>query len=238
MIPILFILAGIYSVYAIYVIITIIISLIRGEKDFRYEFTNLLILISEIMFTTIAPAIGFMRYDQYLPDIPFAKQYVLIIIILVISSSLSFWLSRFLDTTKPMIKIFLSVGLMQGIILCGVISIHFIPFLPLGIMWSWLGFELLSPIFAFMFLVREFYFLNKSEFNYPELLPNRKELGFIPVPVLVLQQSFIARLFIYFTLTILIIILQVLIGCALGLDIDSLIKAFTHSHGFVFSMHN
>lgn len=228
-----------YFFFTAFSFISPIITIIRGEKACRHLFSGYVLLFAEIVYTIIGPIIGFMRYDQYQPDIPFAKHDVLIIILLVITSSASFWLAKLTNTcSNALLRIIISVGLLQGIVLCAVTSIHFLPFFGKGLMFPWLGFELLSPLIALILLSREFYFYNKIEFNLNELLPYRQELGFIPIPLKIFQLPIFQRLFVYGAMLVPVIIIQVMFAYGCGQNIDSLIKVFTHSHGFTFSMNN
>ncbi|MGZ6519973.1 MAG: hypothetical protein ACXVED_20515 [Bacteroidia bacterium] len=228
-----------YSVFIIYILATALATIVRGKKEYRNPFSTLAILFSEVVFTIVGPIIGFMRFDQFQPDIPFAKQHVLTIILFVITSSGAFWLARFTEKTfNPLIRIIVSVGLLQGIILCAFTTIHFLPFIPNGLMFPTIGFELLSPLVAFVLLFRAFYFYNKLEFDLSELLPYRRELGFIPIPFKIFQLPIFQRCFVYAILLIPAVIVQVMLAYGCGQDIDALIKAFTHSYGFTFSTNN
>jgi hypothetical protein len=225
-----------YTVFVIYILATALITVVKGREECRNLFSTLAILFSEIVFTIVGPVIGFLRFDQFQPDIPFAKQHVLTIILLVISSSGAFWLARFTNkTANPLVRIIISVGLLQGIILCAFTTIHFLPFIPNGLMFPTIGFELLSPLVAFVLLFRAFYFYNKMELDLSELLPYREELGFIPIPLSIFQLPIFQRCFVYAVLLIPAVIAQVTLAYGCGQDIDALIKAFTHSHGFTFS---
>lgn len=228
-----------YLFFVVFCIITPLITIFRKEKACRHAFSRYVLFFSEIIYTIIGPIIGFMRFDKFGPDIPFAKHHVLIIILLVITSSGAFWLAKLTEKTKnPYVRILISAGLLQGLLLCGITTIHFIPYIPNGIMFPVLGFELLSPLVAFVFLFREFYFYNRVETDLDELLPYRKELGFVPLPFKILHQPIFKRLMIYSVLLIPAIVLQMLFAYGCGQDIDALIKAYTHSQGFIFSIRN
>lgn len=228
--------AVIYAIYSLLFLTTYVIAIIKGERENQSKWSQLLLVFSEVLFTVIGPIIGFERFDEYGPEIPFAKQHVLVIILLVIVSSASFWIARFTSKTEnPFLRILVSVGLLQGIVLCSVTTIHFLEFIPLGIIYPFMGFELLSPFFALLILSREFYLYNKTKFNYDDALPYRQELGFVPVPFKIIQAPLITRLVIYGGLLIPVIILQMLLAYGCGQDIDAIVKAFTHSVGFVFS---
>lgn len=225
-----------YVTYGIFFLITFFQSIKRGERGEANSFSELMMVFTEIIYTIIGPIIGFLRYDAYGPDIPFAKQHVLTVILFVFVSSFSFWIARFTSkNANPVLRIIVSVGLLQGIVLCVITSIHFITFIPLGIIYPIMGFELLSPVFALFILSRELYFYNKTVFNYDDAMPYRHELGFTPIPVRILQSPFIPRMTIYGGLLILLITGQMFLSFGCGQDLDAIIKAFTHSQGFVFS---
>lgn len=237
MIMTIFLLFGIlYVAYGIFFLITLFKTIKSGERRPQDAFSDLMMVGTEVVYTIIGPIIGFMRFDAFGPEIPFAKQHVLIIILLVIVGSLSFWIARFTSkASNPIIRILVSVGLLQGIVLCFITSIHFLTFIPLGIIYPIYGFELLSPVFALFLLIREFYFYNKTEFNYDDALPYRQELGFVPIPFKIIQAPVFTRIVIYGAMLIPLVVVQMLFAYGCGQDIDSIVKAFTHSVGFVFS---
>ncbi|MCK6648765.1 MAG: hypothetical protein L6Q66_03830 [Bacteroidia bacterium] len=231
-----FFLAIPYLLFLVFVFVNVMLNLSRAEKQSNNVFVNIVMIFSEVVFTIVGPIIGFIRFDEFMPEIPFAKQHVLSIILLVIFSSLSYWISRLSSGSKsPFLKIFLSVGLLQGILLCTVVTIHFITFLPMGLIFPFAGFELLAPPMALVMLIKEFYFLNKETLDLPELLPYRAELGFIPLPYKIWQKPLSNRLLIYLFLLIIALLAQILFCLFIGQDVDSIIKAFTHSKGFLFS---
>ncbi|MCW3083049.1 MAG: hypothetical protein JWP12_415 [Bacteroidetes bacterium] len=225
-----------YTAFLIYLIVQIILTLKRNEKKCKSTTAAGILLFSEILFTVVGPALGFYRFDAFGPEIPFAKQHVLIIILLSAVGSASFWLARATkDTDNLFVRIFLSAGMLQGIILCAVVTIHFTEFLLMGIVFPWAGFELLCPLVAFFMLIRELYFYNRVNLDMDELLPYRRELGVEPVQYKLFQQPLPVRLFVYAAIVVVLVIVQVLLGYAIGLQPDSIIKAFTQSVGFVFS---
>ena len=232
-----FIVFGIlYVAYGIYFLITYFKTIKTGEAKPQNAFSEIMMVATELVYTIAGPIIGFMRFDAFGPEIPFAKQHVLTVILFVIVSSLSFWIARYTaKASNPILRILVSVGLLQGIVLCFITSIHFLTFIPLGIIYPIYGFELLSPVFALFILSREFYFYNKTEFNYDDALPYRQELGFVPVPFKIIQAPIFNRIVIYGAMLIPLIVLQMLFAYGCGQDIDALVKAFTHSVGFVFS---
>lgn len=231
-----FFFAILYLAYGLFFLITLMLSIKRGERKPINSFSEIMMLITEVVFTIIGPIIGFMRFDEYGPEIPFAKPHVLTVILFVIVASFSFWIARFTSkTANPFLRILVSVGILQGIIFCAITSIHFLTFIPLGIIYPFMGFELLSPVFALFLLIREFYFYNKVEFNYDDALPYRQELGFVPLPIKLVQAPIFIRLTIYGFMLLPLIIIQMLLAYGCGQDIDAIVKAYTHSVGFVFS---
>jgi hypothetical protein len=231
-----FFFALLYLAYGLFFLNTLMLSIKRGGRKPINSFSEIMMIITEVVFTIIGPIIGFMRFDEYGPEIPFAKQHVLTVILFVIVATLSFWIARFTSkASNPIIRILFSVGLLQGIILCFITSIHFLTFIPLGIIYPIYGFELLAPVFALFLLIREFYFYNKTEFNYDDDLPYRQEHGFVPISFKIVRAPIYTRVVIYGAMLIPLIIIQMLLAYGCGQDIDAIIKAFTHSRGFIFS---
>ena len=232
-----FLLFGIlYVSYGVFFLITLFKTIKSGERRPQDAFSEIMMNGTEVIYTIIGPIIGFTRFDSFGHEIPFAKQHVLTIILFVIVSSLSFWIARVtVKSSNPFLRILVSVGLLQGIVLCFITTIHFLTFIPLGIIYPIYGFELLSPLFALFLLIREFYFYNKTEFNYDDALPYRQELGFVPIPFKIIQAPIVTRVVIYGAILIPLVITQMLFAYGCGQDIDAVVKAFTHSVGFVFS---
>jgi hypothetical protein len=228
-----------YIFFLLFAAITAFINIGRGEKQSRNLFSKALVFIAEIAFTIIGPIIGFMRYDAYQPEIPFSKHHVLTVIILVFFASLSFWIARLsAGNTKPLTRIILSVGMLQGILLCAICSVHFMNYYSNGLAFPFLGFELLSPPMAVILLLREFYFFNRERYELDEALPYRKELGFMPLSHRLLEKTFFQRLPVYAAFLLPFIAAQLVLAYGFGQAPDALIKAFTHSQGFFFSSIN
>lgn len=227
-----------YAIIVLTIVVMTLLSIVKGIKKSKTLFAEFFLYFSEVIFTVIAPIIGFMRFDKYQPQIPFSKQHVLSIILLVFVASVSFWSARAVQNTKnPIIKIALSVGMLQGMIICFITTIHFIPFIPLGLTFPTAGFEILSPVVAFFLLLREFYFFNRLPVETNETIPYRTELGFTPLSYQILNFSFTKKLLVYFILFTVLILLQVILASPFGQDFDSILKAYTHSVGFIFSTH-
>jgi len=225
-----------YVIYALYFLVTYIITLVHREERCRNSFSERIMVFSEIVYTVIGPIIGFARFDEYGSSTPFEKQHVLSIIILVMVSSTCYWIARFTSRSEhPVLRIIVSIGLLQGIVLCFVSTIHFISFIPLGLVYPIIGFELLSPFFAMLLLLRKFYFYNEVQIKFQDPVPNRSQLGVVPLAFKIYVAPFFYRILIYCCLLIPVIAAQVFIAYGCGQDIDAIIKAFTHSRGFIFS---
>jgi hypothetical protein len=231
------ILVLLYLLFLGFIIVTIIICLRAGRERCRNLFSETMLVISEVMYTVIGPIIGFMRFDEFGSDIPFAKHHVFSVIIITISSSLFFWISRIsMKAPNPLLRIFVSVGLLQGIFFCFITSVHFLAFIPLGVIYPLLGFELVSPLIALLLLIKQFYFYTKVQFDYSEQLPYRNELGFVPVPVKIMESPAFTRFVVFAALVIPMILAQVAFAYGCGQDANALLEAFRDSHGFIFSV--
>ena len=232
-----FVTAVAYVIYALYFFVTYIVTISNREERCRNSFSEVIMVFSEVVYTIIGPIVGFARFDDYGSSIPFEKQHVLSIIILVIVSSASYWIARFTSrSANPVLRIIVSIGLLQGIVVCFVTTIHFITFIPLGLVYPIMGFELLSPFFAMLLILRKFYFYNKVQIKFDDALPYRSEFGFVPLMFKIYSAPYFYRILIYCGLIIPVIAAQAFIAYGCGQDIDAIIKAFTHSRGFIFSM--
>ncbi|MBL0329440.1 MAG: hypothetical protein IPP64_08505 [Bacteroidetes bacterium] len=228
--------ALLYAFFMVFFLVFFFIGISKNDQQTKSKFSTAVLLFSEIIYTIIGPIIGFARFDMYGPEIPFAKNHVLIIILLVIVASASFWVARLYSKTEnPILRIIVSAGMLQGILLCAITTIHFLEFIPLGMMYPFMGFELLSPLFALLILSREFYVYNKKEFDLEDALPYRQEFGMIPIPLKILQTPFLQRIVIYLILLLPFVFLQMLLTFGCGQELDAILKAFTDSVGFVFS---
>ena len=236
---ILFFLPALINVlYVIFIVFTSIQMMNLNAKKLKSP--NRLIF-AEVIYTVIGPIIGFLRYDEYGPDIPFSPQHVLTIIILVIFSSLSFWISRFSKTKATKFqKYLLNIGLLQGMILCIIVTIHFIPRISDGILFPMLGFEMMSPFIAFFLMLKEFY-LNYKFINAPEVQQVITPLSYHGKFVAKKNNLLIAeimdnkRLLIPFLLGGLLVF-EICIAVIFGQQFESIYYAFSQSVGFIFSV--
>lgn len=223
-----------YAAYILYVIISSMMMI--SMKIWKSEESPFRLLVSDIIHTVIAPIIGFLRYDEYGSDIPFAQEHVLTVIILVFFSSVSFWLSRFTRTINtPIQNTLLSIGILQGMILCLIMTIHFLDFIPNGLALPMFGFELLSPLIAFFLLLKEFYFVNRSIKKIPETGLIYLKIGSMKISYEIINKLLYYRIFLYPILLVTLILFEIGIACLLGQDFDAIMKAFTESKGFIFS---
>ena len=104
-----------------------------------------------------------------------------------------------------------------------------------GIVFPLIGFELLSPLMAFFILLRQYYFYSKIKIDIGEQLPYRAELGLIPLQYKIMHLHGLSKLVVFIAIVLTLVLSQMLVGYLIGLDFDAIVKAFTHSHGFVFS---
>jgi len=75
---------------------------------------------------------------------------------IVIVTALCYWLSRIAkERFSPFVNLLIRAALIQGIILDLIVTIHFANYLIMGIIWPTMGFELLAPPLAMLFLIYE-----------------------------------------------------------------------------------
>lgn len=225
-----------YPLLLIYTFFSTMISFLKNKYEFTARFTKITFVIAEILFTVFAPLLCFYRFDTGGYHLPFANQHVLILVVLILSSSVSFWISKLtFHSQNPIVRIIISIGLLQGMILCGVITIHFFYQILVHSLFSMVGFKLLSPFIAFFILLRQYYFYTKEKIDLEDQLPYRVELGLIPLPYKIVLAHGLIKLLIYSVMVVAVLVMQMALGCFIGLDIDAIVKVFTHSSGFVFS---
>ena len=223
-----------YAIYILYVIITSMMMI--SMKMWRSEESPYRLLFTDIIHTVVGPIIGFIRYDEYGPEIPFSKEHVFTIIVLVFVSSVSFWLSRLTrKINTPVQNMLLSIGIFQGMIVCLITTIHFFNFLPSGLAFPMFGFELLTPLIAFFLLLKEFYFVNRYISSIPQTGLIYLKIGRAKISYEVINKLLYYRGFLYPVMAVILIIIEIAIACFFGQDFDSIIKAFTESKGFIFS---
>jgi hypothetical protein len=229
------ILPFLYLPFLCLVTVLIVKSVLRTGQEGQSNSSYFILLSAGILFTIIGPIIGFIRFDQY-GDIPFDKRHVLSVMFFVAISSVFYWVAVFMrHNSGALLRMIVSGGLLLGIILCLFCSIHFLNYLHMGLIYPLFGFELLSPVMALLLLSSELYSYNLVQPLPEDLLPYRKELGFVPFPDKVIELPFLKRIPVYLCLSLLIALVAVLLCWIAGQDIDSIIKAFTHSRGFIFS---
>jgi hypothetical protein len=210
--------------YPVVLTFTIIVLVKSWRKSIRNEFRDEekpspWLTIFGALFTTVAPLIGFIRYNKFGSGTPFSDEHVLVIKILVVVSALCYWLSRFgKNDFSPFVNLLIRAGLLQGIILDIVVTIHFGGYMLLGLMFPVMGFELLAPPIAMTFILYELQCNLKS--------PQRKALPeSSPGKSAMLQVG----------LLVLLIVVEQTVLLPIGSHWDSLVKVFTESQGFLFS---
>ncbi len=232
---------GLGIIYSFYILFVVINSLKIISRNFwqSEDIQDNRLVVSDIIHTIIGPIIGFNRYDAFGPDIPFAKTHVGIIIFLVIVASLSFWISRIAQKQlHPILKMGLSVGILQGMILCIITTIHFVPYLLSGLVFPMFGFELLTPFIAFFLLLKEFYSLQISLRIRPETGLVYQKLGMVTIPHELINNFIYYRIFFYPLLLIGLVVFEIGFMTLFGFAPDSLLKVFTESKGFIFSINH
>ncbi len=213
--------------YMTILVLTIISLCKHWKKSIKNEFSNNdelsgWMIVLGGLFTSFAPFIGFMRFDAFVPEIPFSKHHVLAIVLLVLVSATCYWVSKFFKKQlSPFVNLLLRAGLIQGIILDFIVTIHFLNYMVAGIMFPMFGFELLAPPIAMLFLLYELH----CNFRTPKQTPD---------PILNDENGIVLQ----FGVVLALIIIQQLLLLPMGFKWNSLMLAFTQSKGFVFSMNS
>jgi hypothetical protein len=195
-------------------------------------------LLFEFIFTVAGPAIGFMRFDAFGPEIPFSKEHVSAVVLVTIAASSSFWIAKIsgrqLGTTAKWI---VSGGMMAGILLCLVTTIHFGGYNLMGLMYPLFGFELLSPFMGIFILLKELWLLHTRVIT--EEIPG---MDVLDAPVKQQEKVTAAGMSNALVTSVMIALpllcVLVVLNFAMGHPLDALIRAYTESKGFIFSMHN
>jgi hypothetical protein len=214
----------ILPLYPVILLLTLVTLIRNWRKSIRNQFRNSdelskWMIFFGALFTSVAPLIGFLRFDAYGSEIPFSKPHVMAVEWLVVVSAVCYWVSVFYKRKlSPFVNLLVRAGLIQGIILDAIITIHFANYLGLGVVFPLFGFELLAPPIAMLFLFYELRCNTKvSEQNGASEYAADKKL--------LLQAGLVIAL---------IVVEQAMLLPA-GAHWDSLISAFTESRGFVFS---
>jgi len=213
-------------VLLIYVTVKAILIIYRDHYQTEKSTSRNSLFLGEFIFLGIAPILGFLRYDGHGNEIPFAKEHILSIQFLSFVSIGCYFIARFYESKLTKLqKGLLSVGIMQGMIICFFTSIHFLSHIFLGIVFPMFGFELAAPYMGFVLLLVQFYFLNKKGTDYRiSNTLNRFEAQMT-------QNKFVS----FSILLIFLIGAEILVLMCFGQDSDSLIRAFHESKGFIFS---
>lgn len=200
-------------------IVVIVLSWVRSSRcDYRSDPPSAWLTVFGIIFTIIAPLIGFIRFDNYPPEIPFAKAHVASVEIMVIISALSYWLSRFYKREIPeWLNFFVRAGMMQGVTLCAFVAVHFGGYLVQGFLLPTFGFELDAPLIVIPLLLYELrcnYALDELNGYTAQVQRNRALQPGLLVVLLIVEQASLLPF---------------------GYSWNSLALAFTQSNGFTFS---
>ncbi|HEY6161219.1 MAG TPA: DUF6688 family protein [Bacteroidia bacterium] len=193
------------------------------------------LLCFEVIFTVIAPAIGFLRYDKFGPEIPFSTHHIHVIILLTFLSSGCFWIVKMGGhSLKGIMKQVLASGIAAGIVLCVITAIHFGKYNLNGLFFPLAGFELLSPFICIFILYKELYNLYATPPSAQAFHPGVLDapVSAVPLAQRLVDTRSIARAFI---MAVPFIIAVALLNMAAGGSPDAFIKAFTESQDFVFS---
>lgn len=222
-----------FLILLIYTFFSAIYIFLKDFNNPNHVISRKRLIISEFVFIYIGPLIGFSRYDDHDPEMPFAQEHVLSIVLISAVSIFCYFLSRIFENKLSLIqKGILSVGILQGIILCFFTSIHFIYYLPQGIFFPFFGFELATPYIGFLLLSIQFYFLNKK--NSTHTINEIKKLKSPYFPQLK-KLLIIYRFQIYPLLLGILLALEIIVLLFLGEEVDGILKAFYLSNGFFFS---
>ena len=206
-------------IYPAFLITTIVALIKHWIKPIKNDFSHIWSIIFSTIFTTIGPLIGFLRYNLYGSEKPFSEEHVGAVEMIVIVTALCYWLSRIAkERFSPFVNLLIRAALIQGIILDLIVTIHFANYLIMGIIWPTMGFELLAPPLAMLFLIYELQCNFKSS--------RQKNNPMVSVGENVLLQ---------FGLVIVLVVVEQAMLLPAGFHWDSLISAFTESKGFVFS---
>lgn len=212
-------------IYLCILVFTLLIITRNWKKSIRNEFQNddeltKWVILLGVLFTSLAPLIGFIRFDDFGPDLPFSKNHVLAIELIVVVSAICYWVSKFFKKKlPPFVNLLLRAGLIQGIILDFIITIHFANYLGLGLMFPFFGFELLAPPIAMLFLLFELH----CNFRTPKQTTE---------PILSVQKEIPLQ----FGVVIALVVVEQMMLFPMGFQWNSIVLAFTESKGFVFSL--
>lgn len=194
---------------------------------------NKSILAAEILFTVIAPAVGFVRYQEFPPEFPFAEKHLFTLIFLVVVSINSYWASRLYKSHQaPLVAALIPLGIFQGILINLALLIHFNFYVLMGVAFPVFGFELVAPLINIFLFVRELYFghlyfrqnLEPSSFSNPNFL-----IRFL------LTFNLRRKSLTYFILWMPFFVVQQSILVLLGQKPDAAVRVFVESCGFTFS---
>ncbi|MDP2386425.1 MAG: hypothetical protein Q8M29_08635 [Bacteroidota bacterium] len=203
------------------------------------EKTNPLKLISEITVLVLLPIYGFMLSFDECGEHPFNLKDKITPIVLFILPMFSYFISvGFKDKLPPLLNAILPIGLIIGIIYCIILTIHFFPFMHIGLIFPLLGLPLFAPAFSLMLLSSEFIRLHK--YQQSQFLEQLKKSTSAQMSLITkfFGSSFWFKFPIFLLLCSPVIVIIQGILFLFGQRPDSLISMFTESCGFLLSNHH
>lgn len=221
--------AIVFNYLVLYVIIKSIQHL-RQEVVIRK--TNTRIVIITILFSLLAPISGFLRYDAYLDEFPFSDAHILTLIFLVVVAMICFWSSKlFKNYLSPILNVLVLIGILQGIILNILLTIHFGFDIILGAIFPFFGYELVAPLVNVFLLLGELYQNHLSfieKYQEKESVSNNLIIRF-------LQGALYRKSFVLFILFFPFYAIQQIILILFGQAPDAIVRVFVETCGFTFS---
>jgi hypothetical protein len=192
------------------------------REQYTSDPTNPGFILAAIFFTILGPICGFARCNSmFSSESPFAPNFMLAVELLVVVSGFAYWVSLYYKRQLPTwLNGLLRAAILQGVILDLFVTIHFLNYMGLGLVFPYLGFELLVPPIAGLFLLYEL-FCN-IRINKPQSVSG-------------LDADPLRKLGMLWGLLLVLLLVEQALLIPLGYPPDSLIRAFTESHGFIFS---
>ncbi len=189
-----------------------------SKRQFGY------LLTAALLFILVGPVLGFIRYDQYPPEIPYASAFKWILITLTAIGMAGFWASfLYKKSLSGSWSLAAVVAMWVGAGICLLNGLHFIPMAAMGVMFPVLGFELVSPYMALLLILRELYQLHAFRATIKATTPGgfwQKTPGEQLMYILPLAAVTVITVCMVFTLG--------------GYPEDALIRVFTQSKVFSF----
>lgn len=151
-----------FCLFLLYVLVLLGLNLKQNTQKITKEtYQNRWIFGAELLFTVLAPLIGFLRYSEtgFSPEFPFAEKHLLTLIVLVAIAVIGYWLSRLYKTKlPPLLDAFVPVMVLQGFLLNIILVIHFGGHILMGAIFPLIGFELIAPFVNIVLFGRELFY--------------------------------------------------------------------------------